>query len=421
LSRSESLEKTRKLYRDFFGEKPEKIASVPGRLDFLNTHQDHKGLPVVSISVNLRCYTAVSSSSDERGVAVSFNYMEEGLSYYDEFSLKELEPVGREGFSGYLRVAVKVLLEKGCGVRGFRAGIYSEVPIASGMGSSAALTASFIAALNALFELGLSESEIAEYAYIAEHDVLGIPCERLDQYGCVYGGVALIRTRPPYSVERLPRLSGVFTVVDSGVRHRTADVHPRRQGEIEEGLKLLMEMDIPGALKTKLGYRYWEPEWVLIELEEIEPFLRSPPETPRKRILFTLKMHASTLLALGALRGESLNTEVLGEVEEAVRSFTGKTPAMHSREEVVGAVMTYQHMLLRGLYDVSIPVPDDLVISAVDSGAYGAKLSGAGLGGVVIALAESVDRAQEIIRKSLKAGGTKAWIVGFDEGVMAHE
>ncbi len=37
-----------------FGKKPYVIASAPGRIDFLNTHQDYKGLPVVSVAVNMR-------------------------------------------------------------------------------------------------------------------------------------------------------------------------------------------------------------------------------------------------------------------------------------------------------------------------------------------------------------------------------
>jgi len=43
-----------------FGKKPYVIASAPGRIDFLNTHQDYKGLPVVSAVVNMRTYTALS-------------------------------------------------------------------------------------------------------------------------------------------------------------------------------------------------------------------------------------------------------------------------------------------------------------------------------------------------------------------------
>lgn len=417
---SNGLHRAIKLYREFFGEEPEKVVSVPGRLDFLNTHQDYKGLPVVSVGINLRCYTAISKESGANATVVSFNLMEEGLDYKDSFDIRDLGSITREKFSSYLKAAVKVLVDKGHRISGFKVGIYSEIPIASGMASSAALTTSFIGALNSLFELGLSKKDIAEYAYIAEHDVLGIPCGRLDQYGCVFGGVALINTRPPYNVEDLPVPSGVFVVADSGVRHRTADIHPRRQDEINQGLRYLMNKDLPEELRRKLGYNYWEPKWDKLSLEELSSFLEDIPETPRKRIVFTLKMHKSTIEALKALRGEKTDTDFISEVVESVRRFTGGEPSTGSREEVVGAIMTYQHILLRDYYDVSLPILDNLVISAVRGGAYGAKLSGAGLGGVVIALVKDRDLAEKIASEAIKAGAKRSWIVGIDKGITVH-
>ncbi|MEM0199207.1 MAG: galactokinase family protein [Desulfurococcaceae archaeon] len=47
-------------FKNTFGEYPEVVASAPGRLDFLNTHQDYKGLPVVSVAINKRTYVALS-------------------------------------------------------------------------------------------------------------------------------------------------------------------------------------------------------------------------------------------------------------------------------------------------------------------------------------------------------------------------
>ena len=49
-------------FKEFYGEKPSIVVSAPGRLDFLNTHQDYKGLPVSAIGVNLRTYIALALS-----------------------------------------------------------------------------------------------------------------------------------------------------------------------------------------------------------------------------------------------------------------------------------------------------------------------------------------------------------------------
>lgn len=51
-----------KLYKLTYGNVPQVVVSAPGRIDFLNTHQDYKGLPVVGVAISLRTYVAVSKS-----------------------------------------------------------------------------------------------------------------------------------------------------------------------------------------------------------------------------------------------------------------------------------------------------------------------------------------------------------------------
>ncbi|WFO76265.1 GHMP kinase [Desulfurococcaceae archaeon MEX13E-LK6-19] len=410
-----------KFFKEYFGETPHKIVSVPGRLDFLNTHQDYKGLPVVSIGVNLRCFTAIAKSSSDRSIVVSFNLRIYRKKYYDVFSVKNIGSIEKKLFSNYLKSCVKVLIDSGYRLEEFKAGIYSDVPIGAGMASSAALTTSFIGALNSLFNLGLSRKDIAEYAYKAEHDVLGIPCGRLDQYGCVYGNISLINTKPPYNVEQLPKLEGVFVVLDSGIKHSTAKIHPRRQEEINTGLRLLLTQNIPDSLRRKLGYNYWEPEWGSLSLEELAPYLSKLPPTPRKRIVFTIKMHKSTIEALKILRGNAVDHDFLEEAVSTVRQFLQEEVSLENKEELIGLIMTYQHILLKELYDVSLPILDKLVIESIKAGAYGAKLSGAGLGGVVIALARDYNVAKNIIKKASIIGARQAWIVEVDDGIKEHQ
>jgi galactokinase len=73
-----------------------------------------------------------------------------------------------------------------------------------------------------------------------------------------------------------------------------------------------------------------------------------------------------------------------------------------------------QHKLLAELYEVSLPRLDKLVEEAIEAGAYGAKLSGAGLGGVVIALAPDRETAEKIGRRS---SAERWWAVQVDEGL----
>ncbi len=412
---------TAKLFYEVYRVKPDTISSAPARLDFLNTHQDYKGLPVVSVGVDLRTYIAFSKRDNSNALVVSYNLLKEGVDYRDEFDT--IDPVLREGkwFGNYLRAGVVALKDYGYHIGGFQALIDSDVPVAAGMASSAALLVSFIHGLSTLFNLGLGTKDVAEIAYHAEHDVMGIPCGRLDQYGSAYGGILEINTRPPYNVEQLPSINGVFIVIDSCIRHSTADIHPRRQEEIDRGLQALLELDLPSSLRDKLGKHYWEPKWDQISEEELRPYLGSIPEVSRKRILFTLRMNESTKVALKAIRGQKVSVE---ELYKALKGVDPRNIADAVRDHdvlgIVGLVMNYQHMLLRDYYDVSLPVLDNIASILIDHGCLGAKLSGAGLGGSVICLTRKDVDTKKILEAGLDAGGCRGWIVNIDRGVKTE-
>lgn len=405
-----------KEFSSIFKTSPEVIVSAPGRLDFLNTHQDYKGLPVVAVGINLRTYVAVKQSGDNQLIVGSGNLLDENSEYLDKFWTSNLLLVDKpKWFGNYIRSAVKVLSDEGYSIKGARIWIRSEVPMGSGLGSSGTLLVAVIGALNEVFGLGLSIKDIAEYAYKAEHDVMGIPCGRLDQYAAAFGNIIYIETRPPYNVEVLSMPRGFFAVLDTGIKHSTADIHPARQSEIDYGLSKLVDL-VPERLRNLLGKRYWEPKWELLDLEILDPYLRLVEEKPQKRILYTLKAHRSTLLALKAIRGDQLSVEELAKVLEVDLERARKILELKTLG-VVGEIMTYQHKLLSELYEVSLPQIDYLVNKLLELGALGAKLSGAGLGGAVIALFGSRFEAEKAIEHVISLGyATKGWAVSIDDG-----
>ncbi len=413
------LDDVLKLIRELLGTSPDVVASAPGRLDFLNTHQDYKGLPVVGVGVNLRCYVGIREVSNDLIKVMSENLRREGLEWRDSFSSKEPALRGGGWFGDYFRAIVKVFRDEGIEVPGMEVVVISEVPVASGLASSAALEVAFAWGINELVGAGLGRKEVAELAYKAEHDVMGIPCGRLDQYSSVFGGVTYIETRPPYNVEHLSFSEGVFTVADSGIRHSTAEVHPRRQAEIDEGLKELLKLDLPEGLRSRLHHHYWGVAWSELSEEELRPYLIKLPEVPRKRILYTLRTHKTTLIALKAMKGESISEDEFREflgikwlnyVEKLINEGVPKELA------VVSAVVNYQHELLRDLYDVSLPELERIRDAALRAGALGCKLSGAGLGGSLIALSKDYGVAEEVAMACKLSGAVSALVVNYDEG-----
>ncbi|MEM2154806.1 MAG: galactokinase family protein [Nitrososphaeria archaeon] len=408
-----------KRFQEECGCYPSIVVSSPGRLDFLNTHQDYKGLPVVSVGINLRTYTAAITSKESGAEILSLNMKDEGKVYMDKFDLNNIGLKGRPWFGDYLRASLTALFKKGFRVEGFKALIYSEVPIGSGLGSSAALTVSFIGSINELFGLNLSKKDIAEIAYHAEHDIMGIPCGRLDQYGSTFGKILKIETKPPYNVEELSLDEGIFVVLDSGIKHSTAEIHPKRQEEINLGLKILTESQTSYTFQKKLGKTYYETLWEEISEEEIIPYLNSIPKKSRDRIEFTIKEHKSTLLALKIIKGEIVDKETLYNTlgnkwkKHIENAFASKNP----RLKLIGIIMNQQHELLRDLYELSLPQIEKIIDSVNKAGALGAKISGAGLGGSIIALSEDMEVAKKILKEGIKGGAKRGWIAKVDTGI----
>lgn len=421
--RVDLLKTVTSFFREEYGVGPDVVASAPGRLDFLNTHQDYKGLPVVSVAINKRMYIAISESSGISRVT-SVNLRLENMPYRDVF--KSSNPgLGEKGFFGnYVRSVVIALREMGFDIGDFNVLIYSEIPVASGLASSAALQVSLLTALNELYSLKLSRRDIAEIAYHSERDVMGIPCGRLDQYGSVMGGITRINTKPPYETKTYMDYEWYFTVLYSGIKHSTALIHPKRISEIENALsKLTGSENTPLGLKSKLSRKIDEVKWGDLSIDEIEPYLSLLDPVEANRLVFTIKMNKSTEFALKALetRGSSeslraLREFLLDECTYCLRSIEETGDLL----ELISGIVNYQHVLLRDLYDVSLPELELIRDRALGAGALGVKISGAGMGGSLLAIVDSREKAMRVAEYTRDV--TKgSWPVEVDEGARVEE
>ncbi|MCE4613428.1 MAG: GHMP kinase [Desulfurococcales archaeon] len=411
-------------HRSVYGREPDLVLSVPGRLDFLNTHQDYKGLPVVAMAINRRLFVGVSRGREGSIRVASLNLKREGKEFMDEFPGKRPPLRGGKWFGDYARAALRALEGEGFRSDSVDVSISSEIPMGAGMASSAALTVGIIAAVSSLLGYKLGLDAIAELAYRAERHVMGIPCGRLDQYSIVYGGVVLIETREPVRVERLAHPMASVIVADSGIRHRTGEIHPVRQRELDEALRILKaSKGLPRSLLGKLGDSHGSTLWDAITREELEKIRWALPEHLYNRIAYTVMAHESTIEAIRLLRGEKPETEKLAEWAELVDSWLGgrvyASPSSLSETRQLGLVTTYQHCLLSLLYDVSLGELDSIVRFLVLEGALGAKLSGAGLGGIVMGLADH-DRAVELVDKARGRLLGDYYVVSVDEGLKLH-
>ncbi len=394
------------------------VVSAPGRADFLNTHQDYKGLPVVPVAIQLRCYSAGISLNSDIVRVKSINLREAGVEFYDEFSINELDLKPGDWFGNYVRAVFKAFIDYGFKINGCEIVIWSEVPIGAGLSSSAALEVSTATLISEIFNLNINKKTIAELSYRAEHDIMKIPCGRLDQYASSFGGIIKIDTRPPFDVEELRMKDLIFIVSDSGEHRRTASIHPIRQAEINQALKILIdEAKLPEDINRFLSYDYYETKWEFLmdAIHIIEEYLASMPRKLADRIRFTFLTHKSTLYAIDILRGKKPQYE---KFVEAVGEDFAESCRINIEDpvEVLGAIMNYQHILLRDLYEVSTPKLEELRDILLDAGVTGAKISGAGMGGAIIALSKNIKEAENARRKCYEEGYTSTWISRPEEG-----
>lgn len=365
---------------------------------------------MVPASINLRTYVRAEATASKVVRIRSLELQELGESSYDEIPVDAISTREARWFGNYFRAILRILVDLGAKPSGADVTVRSQVPIASGLASSASLEVSFLMAMSALWKKRLTIRRIAELAFRSENVELGIPCGRLDQYGSAFGGMIFLHCQPPFRVERLPSAGYVFSVLDSGVRHSTAEVHSTRQREMNEGVRSLLEADVPRELRRKLAPTFDRVNWAAISEDEIEPFMETMNPQSVNRILFTLRTHRSTRLAVQILRNKGLPIRQLQKVlgSERMRNVLGEH-GKKLRMKVLGEVMNYQHELLRDLYDLSVPELERIRSAALDAGAYGVKISGAGLGGSLVALVDSMESGQRIVEAAESAGAKQGW------------
>ena len=259
----------------------------------------------------------------------------------------------------------RALDERGRPPVGIDAEVSSTIPIGAGLSSSAALEVSLALALCDAAGFELQPIELALACQEAERTARGVPSGIMDQLTSVAGrrGCVLLIDCRSLDVDPIPiphRLA--VLVVHSGLdRSLEHSAYAERRAECE-------------AIAARLGLRALRdatPEQVVDE--------------PRAR--HVVSENARVLAAAVALR-------------------TGHTAAL-------GPLLSASHASLRDDYAVSTPELDALVRALEDAGALGARLTGAGFGGCVVALARRED-AERILEQA--AGEHRRWIVRAADG-----
>jgi len=325
-------EKAARAYREKFGAEPEVLASAPGRVNLIGEHTDYNGGFVLPCAIGRR-------------VAVALGRGEGGL-YSADFD--EARPLGEKdsSWADYPRGVAWALEEAGHEIGAFRAAFAGDVPLGSGLSSSAAIEAATVLALDGLCELGLGGKDLAVLCQRAENGFVGVNSGIMDQYAsllCEAGAALLVDCRS-LEAEGVPldlEAAGLaLAVCDTRVERGLADTgYNDRRSTCERAARALGVESLRDAAEEDLDR---------LSGEEL----------------------------LRARHVVSENARVLGAVE-----------ALKAKDlDLFGRLMYASHASLRDDYEVSTRELDAFVELARGFGAPGARLTGAGFGGCAIAL-----------------------------------
>ena len=198
---------------------------IPGRICILGDKVDLLGKPVIAMAIDLMMKINYKARAD--GLIEFYSH---DTNERIKFKLGETPPQDID--LGYWSVLYKRLIDKID--KGFYIEVDSDIPIAAGLSTSAALSVGFLRALNEGFDLSLSNSQIAELAYLGENHDLGIQCGRMDQYSISYGGITFIHTDENPRVEILDIKELPIVVGDSMEERKASLVLNRVKRQIRE-------------------------------------------------------------------------------------------------------------------------------------------------------------------------------------------
>jgi len=318
---------------------------APGRVNLIGDHTDYCEGFVLPMAIDRDCLLAVAEADGGRIRVRSLEL--DGVVDLDAAGRDDPRTV-EPAWGRFVAGAVQVVNERGASLPGLDIALSSTVPAGSGLSSSSALAVALTFALAQLGELKLDRREIARDALDAEVRATGVPGGLMDQLASLYGEAdhALLIDCRSLDVEAIaipPDLAVI--VVHSGLPRTLADSeYAQRRADCERAAGGLGLPTLRDATFDQVR------------------------DDPRARHVVT--ENERVLAFARALRDGSINE--------------------------LGPLLNASHASLRDDFEVSTPELDQLVHALMEAGAMGARLTGAGFGGCVVALT-AAKRAQRVI------------------------
>ena len=357
--------------REALGAEPEQVWFAPGRVNLVGEHTDYNEGFVLPLALPFGVGAALRRREDPRVVVRSDQV--EGVV---ELDVAALEPGSVTGWGGYAAGVAWALREAGHDLLaggGVDLFLDSDVPSGAGLSSSHALECAVGRALLGHAGIDLDPTTLAQVVRIAENDYVGAPTGIMDQMASLHGveGHALFLDTRTLEVEPVAFDAAAhglaLLVIDTRAPHAlVSGEYAERRASCEQAARAL---GVP-ALRD-------------VTLDELDEALgRIDDDVVRRRVRHVVTEDARVLDVVALLRAG-------GDLRE------------------VGPLLSASHASMRDDFEITVPQVDVAAEAAESAGALGARMTGGGFGGCVIALvdADDTDEVAEAVRAAYAEHG----------------
>jgi galactokinase len=343
-------EALRSLHVDRFHAEPE-IFAAPGRVNLIGEHTDYAEGFVMPAAIDFATLAGISPRSDGKIVIFSQNYGKERV-----FDADALPAEASRHWSDYPVGILKVLAAEGHPTPGFSLTLWGDVPLGSGLSSSAAVEVSTALAVTALLGVTYAGPQLARLCQRAENQFVGANCGIMDQFISANGARdhALLLDCRDLSFRLAPIPSTVALVIaNTMVKHAVSGgEYTSRRAEVEEAAAVIARH---------------RPEVRFLRDATMEDLAR-----------YGAEMSANALK-----RARHVITENLRTVAAANALISHDLPEL-------GRLMAEAHRSYSQDFEASCAEADAMVELAQDlPGLIGARLTGGGFGGCTVNLVEA--------------------------------
>ncbi len=341
------------------------VIEARGRINLIGEHIDYNGGYVLPAAIDKKItlkfkkstnsYCTIYSKTFNSSFKIDLNNLHRSTTQWHNYILGVVYHINK--------ISPEI-------VQAFDCFIESELPVGSGISSSAALECGLAKGLNELFEIGLTDHQVITISRDAEHIFVGTQCGIMDQFSVVKGKkehVLLLNCETlAYELIKVNFSPYKLLLLNTNVTHNlSSSEYNVRRNECEKALKVIQQ-----------GHR-WLKNLTEISLKDLKEFKKVLPNKIYKRALFVSKENRRVLKAVKYLKNKEL--------------------------QKFGAYLYQSHQGLKNKYEVSCKELDFLVDFTRELPyVLGARMMGGGFGGCTLNVVHK-DHIEDFILNSTKA------------------